>query len=48
VWRAIQTARGGDQGSAAEQHAARQNLASQGNSPQAIPDTDVPQEGGAA
>jgi carbon-monoxide dehydrogenase large subunit len=48
VWRAIQTARGGDQASAAEQHAARQNLASQGNSPQAIPDTDVPQEGGAA
>ena len=48
VWRAIQTARGGEQASAAEQHAARQNLASQGNSPQAIPDTDVPQEGGAA
>jgi carbon-monoxide dehydrogenase large subunit len=48
VWRAIQTARGGEQASAAEQHAARQNLASQGNSPQAIPDTGVPQEGGAA
>jgi len=50
VWRAIQTAQGGGaaQASAAEQHAARQNLASQGNSPQAIPDTDVPQEGGAA
>jgi aerobic carbon-monoxide dehydrogenase large subunit len=48
VWRAIQTARGGEQASEAEQHAARQNLASQGNSPQAIPDTDVPQEGGAA
>src|ERR1700691_4593601 len=36
VWRAIQTAQGGDQGSAAEQHAARQSDQTQGNSPQGI------------
>jgi aerobic carbon-monoxide dehydrogenase large subunit len=34
VWRAIQTAQGGDQASAAEQHAARQSDQTQGNSPQ--------------
>jgi len=36
VWRAIQDARGGDQASAAEQHAARQSDQTQGNSPQGI------------
>src|SRR6202167_1559775 len=36
VWRAIQAAQGGDQGSAAEQHAARQSDQTQGNSPQGI------------
>jgi carbon-monoxide dehydrogenase large subunit len=41
VWRAIQTAQGGDPGSAAERHAARQSDQTQGNSPQAI-------DGGAA
>jgi carbon-monoxide dehydrogenase large subunit len=41
VWRAIQTAQGGDQASAAEQHAARQSDQTQGNSPQGI-------DGGAA
>jgi carbon-monoxide dehydrogenase large subunit len=41
VWRAIQTAQGGDQGSTAEQHAARQSDQTQGNSPQGV-------EGGAA
>src|SRR6201994_42105 len=40
VWRALQEARGGEQASAAEQHEARQNLASQGNSPQGIGDID--------
>ena len=34
VWRAIQTASGGSQASAAEQHAARQSDQTQGNSPQ--------------
>ena len=34
VWRAIQNARGGSSGSAAEQHAARQSDQTQGNSPQ--------------
>jgi carbon-monoxide dehydrogenase large subunit len=43
VWRAIQSASGGGQGSAEEQHEARQNLASQGNSPQGI--GEVPQSG---
>ena len=42
VWRAIQTARGGETGSAAEQHEARQSDQTQGNSPQGI------QTGGAA
>jgi hypothetical protein len=42
VWRAIQDARGGDQASAAEQHAARQSDQTQGNSPRGI------QTGGAA
>jgi carbon-monoxide dehydrogenase large subunit len=41
VWRAIQTAQGGDPGSAAERHAARQSDQTQGNSPQSI-------DGGAA
>ena len=41
VWRAIQSAQGGDQASAAEQHAARQSDQTQGNSPQGI-------DGGAA
>jgi aerobic carbon-monoxide dehydrogenase large subunit len=36
VWRAIQTARGGAQASAAEQHAARQSDQTQGNSPQGV------------
>ena len=43
VWRAIQSASSGGQGSAEEQHEARQNLASQGNSPQGI--GEVPQSG---
>jgi aerobic carbon-monoxide dehydrogenase large subunit len=46
VWRAIQTARGGSQASAAEQHAARQSDQTQGNSPQGIATPD--QTGGAA
>jgi carbon-monoxide dehydrogenase large subunit len=41
VWRAIQTAQGGTQASAAQQHAARQSDQTQGNSPQGI-------DGGAA
>jgi carbon-monoxide dehydrogenase large subunit len=36
VWRAIQDARGGEQASAAEQHAARQSDQTQGHSPQGI------------
>jgi carbon-monoxide dehydrogenase large subunit len=36
VWRAIQTAQGREQASAAEQHAARQSNQTQGNSPQAM------------
>ena len=36
VWRAIQGARGGEQASAAEQHAARQSDQTQGHSPQGI------------
>jgi carbon-monoxide dehydrogenase large subunit len=46
VWRAIQAARGADQASAAEQHAARQSDQTQGNSPQGIGTPD--QTGGAA
>jgi aerobic carbon-monoxide dehydrogenase large subunit len=46
VWRAIQDARGADQASAAEQHAARQSDQTQGNSPQGIGTPD--QTGGAA
>jgi aerobic carbon-monoxide dehydrogenase large subunit len=46
VWRAIQTARGGSQASAAEQRAARQSDQTQGNSPQGIATPD--QTGGAA
>jgi aerobic carbon-monoxide dehydrogenase large subunit len=46
VWRAIQTAQDTDTGTAEGEHTARQNLASQGNSPQGI--GDVPQGGGTA
>ena len=46
VWRAIQGARGGDQASAAEQHAARQSDQTQGHSPQGIGTPD--QSGGVA
>jgi len=46
VWRAIQDARGTDQASAAELHAARQSDQTQGNSPQGIGTPD--QTGGAA
>jgi carbon-monoxide dehydrogenase large subunit len=46
VWRAIQGARGGEQASAAEQHAARQSDQTQGHSPQGIGTPD--QTGGAA
>src|ERR1022692_19852 len=50
VWRAIQTAQGGQKASAAEQHEARQSDRTQGNSPQGIAgDGDgAPQTGGAA
>jgi carbon-monoxide dehydrogenase large subunit len=50
VWRAIQTARGGEQGSAAEQHEARQSDGTQGNSPQGMSSAgdDAQQSGGAA
>ena len=44
VWRAITEARGGETGSAAEQHAARQSDQTQGNSPQGI-DGGPAQEG---
>jgi aerobic carbon-monoxide dehydrogenase large subunit len=40
VWRAIQDARGGEQASAAEQHQARQNDQTQGNSPAGSGDID--------
>jgi aerobic carbon-monoxide dehydrogenase large subunit len=40
VWRAVQDARGGEQASAAEQHEARQNDQTQGNSPAGIGDID--------
>jgi carbon-monoxide dehydrogenase large subunit len=40
VWRALQDARGGEQASAAEQHEARQNDQTQGNSPAGIGDID--------
>jgi carbon-monoxide dehydrogenase large subunit len=46
VWRAIQAAQGADTGTAEGEHAARQNLASQGNSPQGI--GEVPQDGATA
>jgi aerobic carbon-monoxide dehydrogenase large subunit len=46
VWRAIQAAQGSDTGTAEGERAARQNLASQGNSPQGI--GEVPQGGGTA
>ena len=46
VWRAIQDARGGEQASAAEQHAARQSDQTQGHSPQGIGTPDP--TGGAA
>jgi carbon-monoxide dehydrogenase large subunit len=46
VWRALQDARGGEQASAAEQHAARQSDQTQGHSPQGIGTPD--QSGGVA
>ena len=49
VWRAIQTAQGGEQASAAEQHEARQTDLTQGNSPQHTPaDGEAQQSGGVA
>jgi carbon-monoxide dehydrogenase large subunit len=50
VWRAIQAARGGEQASAAEQHAARQSDQTQGQGPSGIEPEggDAPQAGGAA
>jgi carbon-monoxide dehydrogenase large subunit len=46
VWRAIQSARGGEQASAAEQHEARQTDLTQGNSPQHAPADDGAQQSG--
>jgi aerobic carbon-monoxide dehydrogenase large subunit len=46
VWRAIRAAQGTDTGTAEGEHTARQNLASQGNSPQGV--GEVPQGGGTA
>jgi carbon-monoxide dehydrogenase large subunit len=49
VWRAIQTAQGGEQASSAEQHEARQTDLTQGNSPQHTPaDGEAQQSGGVA
>jgi len=49
VWRAIQTARGGDQDGAARQHEARQSDRTQGNSPSGIAaDHDEAQQSGGA
>jgi aerobic carbon-monoxide dehydrogenase large subunit len=50
VWRAIQTAQGGEQASLAEQHAARQTDMTQGNSPQHTPGDggEAQQSGGVA
>jgi aerobic carbon-monoxide dehydrogenase large subunit len=49
VWRAIQSAQGGEQASAAEQHEARQTDLTQGNSPQHTPgDGGAEQSGGVA
>jgi carbon-monoxide dehydrogenase large subunit len=49
VWRAIQSAQGGEQASAAEQHEARQTDLTQGNSPQHTPaDGEAQQSGGVA
>jgi carbon-monoxide dehydrogenase large subunit len=49
VWRAIQTAQGGEQASAAEQHEARQTDLTQGNSPLHTPaDGEAQQSGGVA
>jgi aerobic carbon-monoxide dehydrogenase large subunit len=49
VWRAIQTARGGPQASAAQQHEARQSDRTQGNSPSGIAaDNDEAQQTGGA
>ncbi len=50
VWRAIQTARGSDQASAAQQHAARQSNRTQGNSPDGstADSGEAQQTGGAA
>jgi carbon-monoxide dehydrogenase large subunit len=49
VWRAIQTAQGGEAGSAAEQHAARQSDRTQGHSPSGIAGNgDAAQQAGGA
>jgi carbon-monoxide dehydrogenase large subunit len=49
VWRAIQSAQGGEQASAAEQHEARQTDLTQGNSPQHTPaDGEAQRSGGVA
>jgi carbon-monoxide dehydrogenase large subunit len=49
VWRAIQTARGAQQASPAEQHAARQSDQTQGNSPQGmVTESGDAQTGGTA
>jgi carbon-monoxide dehydrogenase large subunit len=48
VWRAIQTAQGGEQASAAQQHEARQSDQTQGNSPQAAGDGSGSQQAGGA
>jgi aerobic carbon-monoxide dehydrogenase large subunit len=48
VWRAIQTAQGGEQASAGQQHEARQSDQTQGNSPQAAGDGSGAQQAGGA
>jgi carbon-monoxide dehydrogenase large subunit len=49
VWRAIQAAQGGEPGSAAQQHEARQSDRTQGNSPQGMdPGRDQAQQSGGA
>jgi carbon-monoxide dehydrogenase large subunit len=49
VWRAIQTAPGGEPGSAADQHEARQSDRTQGNSPPGMtPDSNEAQQAGGA
>jgi aerobic carbon-monoxide dehydrogenase large subunit len=48
VWRAIQAAQGGTQGSQAEQHQAQPGDQTQGSSPQGIPESGAQQAGGTA